>query len=144
MTPYLAQGAAMGIEDGAILGGLLEKFPMTETLPEVLHMYEELRIPRTAMVARNSIDSRWFTQMPDGKEQEARDEYLLSHPGIWAGHENIRSRKEFLDELFGYNAYAELDKALKAREATKADQAQVNTEQKTLKAEVTEIVQAAA
>jgi salicylate hydroxylase len=114
MTPYLAQGAAMGIEDGAILGGLLEKFPTKETLPKVLRLYEELRIGRTAMVASNSIDSRWFTQMEDGPEQEKRDAYLLSHPGIWEGHINIRSRKEFLDELFEYDAYAALEKATRS------------------------------
>ncbi len=36
MTPYLAQGAAMGIEDSTILGGLLEKYPQRETLHETL------------------------------------------------------------------------------------------------------------
>ena len=33
MTPYLAQGAATGIEDSAILG-LLEEYPTKETLPK--------------------------------------------------------------------------------------------------------------
>lgn len=112
MTPYLAQGAAMGIEDAAILGGILEKFPSLETLPGALRIYEKLRLPRSARVARASIESRYFTQMNDGPEQQKRDEYLLSHPGIWEGHINIRSRREFLDELFNYDAYEELDKAL--------------------------------
>lgn len=110
MTPYLAQGAAMGIEDSAILGGLLTKYPQKETLQETLKLYESLRIKRAAKVAAASISSRHFTQMDDGPAQEDRDRYLLDHPGIWKGHRNIRSQKEFLDELFGYDAYAELEK----------------------------------
>ncbi|KAF8069946.1 hypothetical protein FPV67DRAFT_994123 [Lyophyllum atratum] len=113
MTPYLAQGAAMGIEDAAILGGLLKAFPTPDTIPDTLRLYERLRIARTAMVAEASVGSRWFTQMEDGAEQEKRDEWLLAHPGIWEGHINIRSRKEFLDELFGYDAFWVLEEALK-------------------------------
>lgn len=112
MTPYLAQGAAMGIEDAAILGGLLEKYPSMDMIDRVITLYEKLRIKRTATVAAASIDSRWFTQMPDGPKQEQRDAWLLEHPGIWEGHINIRSRKEFLDELFGYDAYKSLEKEL--------------------------------
>ena len=111
MTPYLAQGAAMGIEDSAILGGLLERYPEKETLHETLRLYEKLRLKRSAKVAAASIDSRHFTQIEDGPAQEERDRYLLDHPGICKDHINIRSRKEFLDELFGYDAYAELEKA---------------------------------
>jgi salicylate hydroxylase len=124
MTPYLAQGAAMGIEDSAILGGLLEKYPTKETLPKILHAYEQLRIKRAAKVANASIESRYFTQMPDGEKQADRDEYLLSHPGIWKGHRNIRSQKEFLDELFGYDAYAELDKYISELEHERQDGAE--------------------
>ena len=111
MTPYLAQGAAMGIEDSAILGGLLEKYPEKSTLHQTLLLYEKLRLKRSAKVAAASVSSRYFTQMEDGEEQEGRDEYLLAHPGIWEGHINIRSRKEFLDELFGYKAYDAVEKA---------------------------------
>jgi salicylate hydroxylase len=119
MTPYLAQGAAMGIEDSAILGGLFEKYPTKETIPHVLQAYEKLRIKRAAKVASASIESRYFTQMPDGEKQAERDAYLLSHPGIWKGHKNIRSQKEFLDELFGYDAFAELDKYFAQQEGEK-------------------------
>ncbi|KAJ4413013.1 hypothetical protein N0V82_008601 [Gnomoniopsis sp. IMI 355080] len=117
MTPYLAQGAAMGIEDAAVLGGVLKAYPDAKDLSTSLSIYEKLRIGRTSMVAAASIDSRWFTQMEDGPEQEQRDEYLLSHPGIWPDHINIRSRKEFLDELFGYDAYEALENELRATES---------------------------
>jgi salicylate hydroxylase len=112
MTPYLAQGAAMGIEDSAILGGLLAKYPSLETLHSNLLLYEKIRLKRSAIVANASIDSRYFTQMPDGPKQQARDEYLLKHPGIQEGHLNIRSQQEFLDWLFGYDAYKDLEEHL--------------------------------
>lgn len=113
MTPYLAQGAAMGIEDAAILGGLLSSYPEISTLPSALKVYEELRIKRAARVAEASVDSRWFTQMCDGEEQRERDDYLLANPGIRSGHRNIRSQREFLDWLFGYDAYKVLEERLR-------------------------------
>lgn len=128
MTPYLAQGAAVGIEDAAILGGVLSQpdYCTPSTLPEALSIYQKLRIKRAVHVAENSVSSRWFTQMEDGEEQRKRDEWLLAHPGIWEGHINIRSRKEFLDGLFGYDAYRALDEALK--EARKAKESMATLE----------------
>jgi salicylate hydroxylase len=94
MTPYLAQGAAMGIEDSAILGGLLERYPSVETLHETLLLYEKIRLKRAAKVASASIDSRYFTQMPDGPDQQDRDEYLLAHPGIQSVLEEYLKNKK--------------------------------------------------
>ncbi|KAJ7079631.1 hypothetical protein B0H15DRAFT_858508 [Mycena belliarum] len=114
MTPYLAQGAAMGIEDAAILGGILShpRYSSPSTLATALALYERLRIRRATKVAAASVDSRWFTQMEDGERQRERDTWLLAHPGIEPGHINIRSDKVWLDELFGYDAYGELEKVL--------------------------------
>lgn len=95
----------MGVEDAAILGGLLSAFPSPRTLSQTLPLYEAIRKPRAAKIASASIDSKYFTQMPDGAKQRERDEYLLGHPGIESGHWNIRSQSEFLDELFGYDAF---------------------------------------
>lgn len=94
----------MGIEDSAILGGLLAQNPSTTTLHSTLLLYSQLREHRVARISEASIFSRWYTQMPDGPEQRARDQYCIEHPGIHVGHENIRSRKEFLNSLFGYDA----------------------------------------
>ncbi|KAJ7644396.1 hypothetical protein FB45DRAFT_897785 [Roridomyces roridus] len=114
MTPYLAQGAAMGIEDAAILGGILShpRYSSPSTLSAALALYEHLRLSRATKVASASVESRWFTQMEDGAKQRERDEWLLLHPGIEEGHINIRSDKIWLDELFGYDAYKVLDEYL--------------------------------
>lgn len=50
MVPHLAQGAAMGIEDAAILGGLLEKCSGKEAVHTALHVYEKLRMTGTAKI----------------------------------------------------------------------------------------------
>ncbi|KAJ7444809.1 hypothetical protein B0H11DRAFT_2278961 [Mycena galericulata] len=114
MTPYLAQGAAMGIEDAAILGGILShpRYASPSTLPVALSLYERLRLSRANKVAAASVESRWFTQMEDGEKQRERDAWLLLHPGIEEGHINIRSDKVWLDELFGYDVYQVLDEVL--------------------------------
>jgi salicylate hydroxylase len=114
MTPYLAQGAAMGIEDAGILGGILAhpRYSSPGTLPVALSLYERLRLDRANKVAAASVSSRWFTQMEDGEKQRERDAWLLAHPGIEVGHINIRSDKVWLDELFGYDAYKVLEEAL--------------------------------
>jgi salicylate hydroxylase len=51
MLPYLAQGAAMAIEDAAVLAACLERNP---NVPAALRTYEASRLPRTARVQREA------------------------------------------------------------------------------------------
>ena len=53
--PYLAQGAAMAIEDGAVLARALLQ---AATVPEALGLYQRNRIERTARVVRESTENR--------------------------------------------------------------------------------------
>jgi len=53
--PYLAQGAVMAIEDGAVLARALA---MTDTVPEALQLYQRNRIERTARIVNQSSDNR--------------------------------------------------------------------------------------
>ncbi|MDZ7905988.1 MAG: FAD-dependent monooxygenase [Cypionkella sp.] len=46
--PFLAQGASMGLEDGAILANLLDSLPPAEALSR----YQNLRAPRVARILR--------------------------------------------------------------------------------------------
>jgi salicylate hydroxylase len=50
MLPFLAQGAAMAIEDAAVLAGCLAATP--DDAPAALRRYEQARGPRTARVQR--------------------------------------------------------------------------------------------
>lgn len=53
--PYLAQGAVMAIEDGAVLTRALA---MTDDLSEALQIYQRNRIDRTARIVRQSTANR--------------------------------------------------------------------------------------
>lgn len=78
--PYLASGAAMAIEDGAVLGRLLAKIADKTELAPVLQMYEALRKPRTTTVVRRSTWYRKTFHLNDGLEQEARDRMFDIRP----------------------------------------------------------------
>ena len=53
--PYLAQGAAMSIEDGAVLARAMD---MSDDVSECLQIYQRNRIGRTARIVRQSTANR--------------------------------------------------------------------------------------
>jgi salicylate hydroxylase len=55
MLPFLAQGAAMAIEDGAVLTRALT---MADTVEEGLQIYQRNRVDRTARIVRQSTENR--------------------------------------------------------------------------------------
>lgn len=73
MLPYRAQGAAMAIEDGAVLGNLLSRLSEKWQIPLFLEAYQCLRLPRTADMQRSSGLNRRIFHLPDGEEQRQRD-----------------------------------------------------------------------
>jgi salicylate hydroxylase len=89
--PYQAQGAAMAVEDGAVLGTLLSKLQdmdgCNEHLAAVLKLYETLRKSRTAVQVQGSINNREMFHMPDGPRQLERDKALSQidweRPSVW-------------------------------------------------------------
>jgi salicylate hydroxylase len=72
MYPFMGQGAAQAIEDGATLAALLaadrDGDPIT-----TLRRYEQLRLPRVTRLQRMSRANKLRYHMPDGPEQQARD-----------------------------------------------------------------------
>ncbi|KAG9119519.1 hypothetical protein FRC07_005418 [Ceratobasidium sp. 392] len=73
MLPYRAQGAAMAIEDGCVLGNLFSRVNSTEDIPYFLRAYETLRLARTANTQAQSRLNQKIFHYPDGPEQEERD-----------------------------------------------------------------------
>ncbi|KAH8108578.1 FAD/NAD-binding domain-containing protein [Phellopilus nigrolimitatus] len=75
MLPYRAQGAAMAIEDAAVLGNLLSRLaePVAQHLPLLLHAYERLRYVRATNTQETSALNKYIFHLPDGPEQQARD-----------------------------------------------------------------------
>lgn len=71
--PYRAQGAAMAIEDAAVLGNLFSRLSHPSQITPLLLAYEKLRLKRTADTQGSSRLNQYIFHLPDGPEQEARD-----------------------------------------------------------------------
>jgi len=70
MYPFMGQGAAMAIEDGATLAACLRSFGDPT---EALQNYERLRLPRVTRLQEMSRANKIRFHMPDGPAQQARD-----------------------------------------------------------------------
>ncbi|KAI5777577.1 hypothetical protein EDC01DRAFT_759834 [Geopyxis carbonaria] len=110
--PYVAQGAAQAVEDGAVLGGLLAHVSRADrnNLRPLLDCYEQLRKKRTTVVVKGSSHCRDIWHLHDGPEQEKRDATLLADEPV-EGFPNRWRDPVFQKFLFGYDAFAEVDKA---------------------------------
>jgi salicylate hydroxylase len=76
MLPFMTQGAAQSIEDGAALASLLKAMP--DDVPGALRRYEEVRKPRATRLQEASANNRRRFHLPDGPEQQARDEAMAA------------------------------------------------------------------
>jgi len=74
MLPFMAQGAAQSIEDGATLAACL--LEGNGDLAAALRRYETLRLPRASRLQAMSRDNKHRFHLPDGPEQAARDAAL--------------------------------------------------------------------
>jgi salicylate hydroxylase len=70
MLPFMAQGAAQALEDGAALTACLAREPDVEA---ALHRYEQLRLPRASRIQALSTENKTRFHLPDGERQRERD-----------------------------------------------------------------------
>ncbi|KAK0735523.1 salicylate hydroxylase-like protein [Apiosordaria backusii] len=119
MLPYLAQGANSSLEDGAVFGHLLSKVSKStsgEQLPKMAEMYEQLRMERGRRIQLETFKQRDDSHLPDGPEQEARDEIMTSQLGqedVRPGFPSRWTDPEIQGFLYGYDAYGEAERAWK-------------------------------
>lgn len=74
MLPYMSQGAAMAVEDAAVLGKCLRYIHGNKSqIPTALVIYERLRKQRASQVQEASRINGIIWHFEDGKRQEARD-----------------------------------------------------------------------
>jgi salicylate hydroxylase len=83
MLPFMAQGAAQAIEDGATLAACLLEAG-AENAVEALSRYERYRLPRTARVQGLSAENKARFHFPDGPEQVARDAEMARNVTDWS------------------------------------------------------------
>lgn len=79
--PYLAQGAAMAIEDGAVLTRALG---MTDSIAAALQIYQRNRVDRTAKIVLQSSANRELFHLPSQAEIRAR--FSEKHEGDDRNH----------------------------------------------------------
>ncbi len=82
MLPFLAQGAAQAIEDGATLAAVLAR--AGDDIPTALQRYESLRLPRTARIQTVAAGNKTRNHLPDGPEQVARDAAMAAGEADWS------------------------------------------------------------
>ncbi len=93
MLPYMASGAAMAVEDAAVLRALL-KNASPKDIPAALARYQQIRQPRASAVQKAGRYLQYTYHLPDGEEQETRDRLMVQdvaeNPVFW-GHETRRN-----------------------------------------------------
>ncbi|RHZ53463.1 hypothetical protein CDV55_104393 [Aspergillus turcosus] len=93
MLPYVGQGAAQAVEDAAALGVLLSTISSRSEIPLALQAYEKSRKQRAETVQQSGTVNRATLHLPDGPEQQARDDQFrasmngASNPDKWADRE---------------------------------------------------------
>jgi salicylate hydroxylase len=95
MLPYMAQGAAQAIEDGAMLAACLRDVAPSD-IEAALDAYAAKRQPRTAWVQQAARANSVTFHLRDGPEQIARDQLYRERGG--------RGGPQVVDRLFGYDA----------------------------------------
>lgn len=93
MFPHMGQGAAMAIEDAAVLGRVADHVNRGHlTLTEALDIYVDVRLNRATETQERSITQGYIWQFPDGPDQQARDRamsvelngsHYLRTPNLW-------------------------------------------------------------
>ena len=115
--PYQAQGAAMAVEDGAVLGklfGLRQKHAKDMPMGELLKLYEALRKDRTTINVQGAQENRRLYHMrPEDVIRLRRNEQLKeldindpqsTFPWSWG-------RLSYLKDLLGFDVVADAEQA---------------------------------
>lgn len=90
MLPYIAQGAAQAVEDGALLAICLSMVDKTDQINTVLKVYELMRKERAEIFQASAVQLRHTLHLPDGQQQQNRDNRLRSgfeggpYPDPWS------------------------------------------------------------
>ncbi|KAL0766773.1 hypothetical protein CaCOL14_010344 [Colletotrichum acutatum] len=106
MLPYMSQGAAMAVEDGAALAVALNNIQNREQLGLALQVFQGERKTRTSMMQEASMVNALLWHFKDGPEQKARDEAM--RPEV-EGRKFASSPNQWSDPLtqswaYGYDA----------------------------------------
>jgi salicylate hydroxylase len=113
MVPYMSQGAAMAVEDGAALATVLNRIHNRSSIPFSIRVFEKERLKRTSQMQEASLTNGILWHFPDGPEQAARDEAMRHEV---EGRHFLSSANQWSDPLtqwwaYGYDAEAVMESA---------------------------------
>jgi salicylate hydroxylase len=83
MLPFMAQGAAQAIEDGATLAACLAGVEEAG-IAEAIQAYETIRRPRASRIQAMSKENKRRFHLPDGPDQEERDAQMSGGSTDWS------------------------------------------------------------
>ena len=106
MVPYMSQGAAMAVEDGAALATSLAKIKCKEEVPDALLVFQNERMSRSYGMQAASLVNGRIWHFPDGPLQQARD---LGMKAEVEGKPFVESTNQWSDPVtqlwaYGYDA----------------------------------------
>ncbi|KAI9658911.1 MAG: hypothetical protein M1821_001871 [Bathelium mastoideum] len=108
MLPYVAQGASSSVEDAAALAECLDFVkPGTRDFRAVLEAYEKIRKPRALHMKNSARSNRIQFHMPDGPEQQARDEAMRNESRDGPSS-NMWKDQDKLKVLYGHDVVKEV------------------------------------
>lgn len=113
MVPYMSQGAAMAVEDGAALAAVLNLVPAPGALPLALKLFERERVRRSSRMQEASLVNAMLWHFADGPLQRARDAAM--RPEV-EGRHFLSSPNQWSDPVtqswaYGYDAEAVMEEA---------------------------------
>ena len=115
--PYLAQGAAIAIEDGATLGCILSHLTSRSEIPQLLDLFYRTRVDRVHTVQRGSYTNRFFIHMGEGPSLRMREDVFKA--GDYPGSPNLMGNTLFQEYLYAFDAVKQAEKAWKAWQEVK-------------------------
>ncbi|EKJ72042.1 hypothetical protein FPSE_07784 [Fusarium pseudograminearum CS3096] len=106
MVPYMSQGAAMAVEDGAALAAAISEATCKEEVPMALRVFEKERMQRSYGMQSASLVNGRLWHFPDGPLQQARD---LGMRAEIEGRPFVESTNQWSDPVtqlwaYGYDA----------------------------------------
>lgn len=100
--PYLAQGAAMAVEDATTIGVALSHLESLPDLPKTLEFIRNVRLERTHTIQRGSFANRFFIHMAEGPMQDMRNQFF--GVGDFPGTPNLMANTLFQEWMYGHDA----------------------------------------
>lgn len=115
--PYVAQGAAQGLEDGAALATALGLISGKGEVGRALEVYESVRKERAERIQASADATQKALHLPDGVEQRERDRLMKLAGDKAARNPDMWSDDRWQRFMWGHDVVEETAKEWERRRA---------------------------